>query len=58
MCGGVGGGGEWGQGGVGAEWNRWCKDLHRCSFVQTTTCRAIANRIQSSEFDGNIQRIA
>ena len=52
------GGGEWGQGGVGAEWNRWCKDLHRCSFVQTTTCRAIANRIQSSEFDGNIQRIA
>ena len=51
MCGG-------GGGLLGAGWKRWCKDLHSCSFVQTTTCRAIANRIQSSEFDGNIQRIA
>ena len=39
----------WGSGG-----SRWWKGLHRYLFVQTTACHAIANRIQSPEFDGNI----
>ena len=30
------------------------KSLRRYLFVQTTACHAIANRIQSSEFDGYI----
>lgn len=38
----------------GAGRSRWWKRLRRYLFVQTTTCHAIANRIQSSEFDGNI----